>query len=230
MIRRNYPFIISLLIISAILACATMTKEAKMGKKSFEEGEFDKAVEYYQEALKKKPENKTLKQLLSNAKSKACESHLQKAKKIRNRGFKIPYIKSALEEVDIALSFLPSNNESRKYKKTLENHLDTCNKNIGELTSAARVCEDKKAWDSALENLNKASRLNPEDDDIKDAIETLRANAVDHYIALSEEPLKQKQWQKAIMVLLWKNNQDGYFCKIVAVPSEAELIDDSWYL
>lgn len=96
--------IVVVFIVLLLSGCVTSVLKKK-GMAFFQVGEYDKAVEYFQRELARKPKSGEIKTLLFRAKLKSYYQHVTMARKYRDAGKK----EEAVKEYKIALKIFPLN-------------------------------------------------------------------------------------------------------------------------
>lgn len=94
-----------LLVIILFSGCATGSATQSRGMSSYHVGDYDKAVDYFEKALKEKPNRRDLRMLLFKAKLNSYYTHLARARKLKDVGKK----EEAIKEYEIALKIFPDN-------------------------------------------------------------------------------------------------------------------------
>jgi len=99
------------------LSCVTFSPYYQLGYEASLNKEWDKAVEYFEKAVRENPKNSVYRIALAKAKIEACNYHLVRARKKASLGRK----DEALEEYKKALSYDPLNgmilNEMKEFQK-----------------------------------------------------------------------------------------------------------------
>ena len=113
--KNLYKAVIAIQIITLLLVsgCAFQSIYLKEAKQLYDAGQYDKAVEYYEKALKEHPKRTEIKRQLFRAKLSSYYHHLMKARKYKELNKK----EDAVNEYKIALRVFPEN-------KRLQDELD----------------------------------------------------------------------------------------------------------
>ena len=102
MIKKNrYKMIVFIQIICLFLvsSCAINSIYLKEAKELYRAGQYDKAVEYFEQALRERPKRTEIKRLLFRAKLSSYYHHLILARKYKDQKMK----EDAIKEYQIAL-------------------------------------------------------------------------------------------------------------------------------
>jgi type II secretory pathway component GspD/PulD (secretin) len=94
-----------------------MTQNQKKGLALYKAGDFDKAVEYLEAALKEQPNRPALRTLLFRAKLQSYYFHLAKARRFKDTGER----ERAIEEYQRAIAIFPGN---KKIEDELKNYIE----------------------------------------------------------------------------------------------------------
>lgn len=107
---------VMIIIIVFLSGCAVQSVHQKKAMKFYHDGDYDRAVEYFEKALKKKP-GSAVKAFLFKAKLNSYYQHLALARSYRNSAKK----DEAVREYKIALGIFPNN---KKLLEEVETYLD----------------------------------------------------------------------------------------------------------
>ena len=104
--KKQYKIIFSIQIICLLLisGCAIKSIYLKEAKDLYRSGQYDKAVEYFEKALKERPKRTEIKRLLFRAKLSSYYHHLILARKLKDLKKK----EEAIKEYRVALKILPN--------------------------------------------------------------------------------------------------------------------------
>ncbi|MGQ9619286.1 MAG: secretin N-terminal domain-containing protein [Candidatus Aminicenantia bacterium] len=109
--------LVILLPLIVLWSCATISVNFDNGERELLNGNYEKAVSYFEKAVRENPKNPLYRVALMRAKYEGALHHLGKARKFRNEEKK----EEALKEYKIALSFDPTNTalmtEMESYQK-----------------------------------------------------------------------------------------------------------------
>lgn len=94
-----------LLVVLLFSSCATGSFSKSPGMTYYHSGDYDKAVEYFEKALKEKPNRQDLRLLLFKAKLNSYYTHLARARKLKEAGKK----EEAIKEYNLVLKIFPDN-------------------------------------------------------------------------------------------------------------------------
>lgn len=118
---RKYHTVLWIILIVIVIVflsgCSTITVFKKKGIELLNAGDYDKAVEYFEKALKTHPRNSELRTFLFKAKLKSYYYHLALARKWRDAGKK----EEAIREYRIVLGIFPGN---KSVNDELDGYLD----------------------------------------------------------------------------------------------------------
>ena len=108
MIKRKITLLFCIGLFSAVLfqcQCSIHSQHFKDGMEYYRKGDFDKSIDYFEQALKKNPEKREIKAMLFRSKLGSYYYHLAKARNHRNNDRK----PEAEKEYALALKIFPDN-------------------------------------------------------------------------------------------------------------------------
>lgn len=151
MFKNNKLYLVSILIVIIVTSCAT-SREVRLAEQLSKAGNWDAAALAYQEAIKKNPKDRELRNKLLHAKTKAAEGHYAKGKDY----LKEKKIDDAIEEFKRTMELMPSIEEYSKVLinagklKEAENHY-----------IAGMQLQKAEKLDAAISELEMAIELDP---------------------------------------------------------------------
>jgi len=154
---------------AACLGCAT-TDTAFLDKASklSSAGEWDRAVQVYQEAMLKHPDSPELKLLLTKAKWNASMSHMRKGQELLGRG----HFDDAISEFQLALAFYPGNRKAARFIEKTRNTQESLYQ-----TKKGKVFLKSGKYAQAREAFERALELNPANSEAKKGIQEVKKKA-----------------------------------------------------
>jgi tetratricopeptide (TPR) repeat protein len=182
-----------------IFGCATGRSAFERGNAFVEEGQWERAIEYYQRALREEPNNPDYQAALQAAKARAAKVYYNKAMKIlESPDVTLESLQEALEEIQKATDLSPNDLLIRD--------------------AAGRVIQDKRAveamidshfrkgleggnnqkWEEAIKEFQAALKMNPSSARIRAKLDEAKDNLALSYFDKGLSLQKEGRWEEAI--------------------------------
>ena len=186
---KNHLFLIMLFLI--IISGCAYRSAMNDGKKLFEAGQYDEAVQSFEIALQKKPESADTKIWLKKAKEKAAETHYQTGIQAEEN----EEWTRAASEYRRALNLIPDYRDASKRLETVESAeaLEHYQKGVAH--------QEAGKWDQALESFEEALVWAENFKDTHQKIKEVKKSAAEEYYQQALQLMEQKKYEQVLTAL-----------------------------